>query len=295
MDNSLSFESFYQGAKKAAHKAMDDHGRPEYDEFALHAGVAVEKLAKAVLAAKNPVYVAEIRNNSADMVMYLGGHVQMAEEKIRTVGAAEAIKRLRKIGVLQPDADLDTLIEMRNGAAHAAPDSTLAKRMISPLARTIETLLDSVSRPLDEFWGRWTQAVKSAVDEQRDAIFQDVQLRISQARHRLEDRLEGLPLPNEIRLQPKMSGFNFFFGSANPDADGDVVSVTGGAGCPACGREAQVTVEPSSDNVAVAVALVCPWCHLHLNGPEEIEASEADLDISLEVAEAALNGDYDED
>ncbi|WP_329077585.1 hypothetical protein OG275_17780 [Streptomyces niveus] len=293
MDDSLSYESFYQGAKKAAHKAMDDHGRPEYDEFALHAGVAVEKLAKAALAAKNPVYVAEIRSNSADMIMYLGGHVQLDEEKVRSVGATEAIKRLRKIGVLKVDPDLDLLIEMRNGAVHAAPDSTLAKGMISPLARTIETLLSDISRPLDDFWGRWTKAVKDAVDEQRDAVFQDVQLRISQARHRLEDRLEGLPLPKEIRFRPKMSGFSFFFVAGNPDGDGDIVSVTGGAGCPACGREAQVTVEPSSGKGAVAVALTCPWCQLHLNGPEEIEASNADLDISLEVAEAALYGDYD--
>ncbi|MFD3491470.1 hypothetical protein ACFWWB_12965 [Streptomyces sp. NPDC058690] len=293
MDDSLSYESFYQGAKKAAHKAMDDHGRPEFDEFALHAGVAVEKLAKAALAAKNPVYVAEIQRNSADMVMHLGGHVHLDKKKVRTVGATEAINRLRKIGVLQADTDLDLLIEMRNGAVHAAPDSTLAKGMISPFARTIETLLSDLSRPLDDFWGRWTQAVKDAVDKQRNAVYQDVQLRISQARHRLEDRLEGLPLPKEIRLPPKMSGFSFFFGAVNPDADGDIVSVTGGAGCPACGREAQVTVEPSSDKGAVAVALTCPWCHLHLNGPEEIEASDADLDISLEVAEAALHGDYE--
>jgi HEPN domain-containing protein len=53
MDDSLSFESFYEGAKKAAHRAMDDHGRGGYDEFALHAGVAVEKLAEAVLVSKN--------------------------------------------------------------------------------------------------------------------------------------------------------------------------------------------------------------------------------------------------
>lgn len=39
MDDSLSFEGFYEGAQKAAHRAMDDHGRAEYDEFALHAGV----------------------------------------------------------------------------------------------------------------------------------------------------------------------------------------------------------------------------------------------------------------
>ncbi|MFD0068723.1 hypothetical protein ACFVJ9_48285, partial [Streptomyces sp. NPDC127574] len=98
MNDSLSSESFFQGAKKAAHRAMDDHGRPEYDEFALHAGVAVEKLAKAVLVSKNPVYIAEIRNNSADMVLHVGGHLQLDEERVRTVGASEAIKRLQKIG-----------------------------------------------------------------------------------------------------------------------------------------------------------------------------------------------------
>ncbi|MFD7296764.1 hypothetical protein ACFV9W_26035 [Streptomyces sp. NPDC059897] len=293
MDDSLSYESFYQGARTAAHRAMSDHGRPEYDEFALHAGVAVEKLAKAILAAKNPVYVAEISHNSADMVMHLGGHVQLDKKKVRTVSATEAIRRLRKIGVLKADTDLDLLIEIRNGAVHATPDSTLAKGMVSPLARTIETLLIDVGRPLDDFWGRWTKAVKDAVDEQKDAVFQDVQLRMSQARHRLEDRLEGLPLPNEIRLPPKWSGFSFFFGAADPDIDGDTVSVNGGAGCPACGREATVTVGPSSDKGAVAVALTCPWCQLHLNSPEEIEASEADLDTSLEVAEAALRGELD--
>ncbi|MEU6449586.1 hypothetical protein [Streptomyces sp. NPDC046979] len=293
MDDSLSFESFLRGAKTAAHKAMDDHGRMEYDEFALHAGVAVEKLVKAVLAAKNPVYVAEIRNNSADVIMHLGGHVQLNVEKIRTVSATEAIKRLRKMGVLQTDTDLDLLIEMRNGAVHAAPDSSLAKGMISPLARTIETLLDDLSWPLDDFWGRWTKGVKAAVDEQRDAVFQDVQLRITQARHRLEDRLEGLPLPVEMRHRPRRPGFTFFFGTTNPEADGDLVSVTGGAGCPACGREAQVVVEPSSDKGAVAVDLTCRWCQLHLRSPQEIDASGADLDTSLEVAQAALYGELD--
>ena len=33
---------------------MDDHARGEYEEFALHAGVAVEKLVKAALVSMNP-------------------------------------------------------------------------------------------------------------------------------------------------------------------------------------------------------------------------------------------------
>ncbi|GHF02789.1 hypothetical protein GCM10018785_75570 [Streptomyces longispororuber] len=73
MDDSLSFESFLAGAKKAAHRAMDDHGRGEYDEFALHAGVAIESLAKAVLISKNPIYIAEMKG-SAEMLFHLGGH-----------------------------------------------------------------------------------------------------------------------------------------------------------------------------------------------------------------------------
>lgn len=293
MDESLSFESLFEGAKKAAHRAIDDHGKEEYDEFALHAGVAVEKLVKAVLVSKNPVYIAEIRSNSADMVMYLGGHIQVAEAKVRTVGAAEAIKRLRKIGVLQPDSQLDLLIEMRNGAVHTSPDSGLAKGMISPFARTIETLLNDLGRPMVEYWERWTDTVKNAVNEREDQVLRDIHLRIAQARHRLDDRLAGLPLPEEVR-SPKRPGFSFAFVTGDPDADVEVVSVTGDPGCPACGRQALVTVERSSTvGGPLPVALTCPWCQLHLNSAEEIRASGTEIGISLDVADDVFHGDYD--
>jgi hypothetical protein len=277
MDDSLSSESFYQGAKKAAHRAMDDHGRPEYDEFALHAGVAVEKLAKAVLAAKNPVYVAEIRSNSADMVMYLGGHVQLDEEKVRTVGATEAIKRLQKIGVLQKDSKLDLLIEMRNGAAHSTPDSTLAKGMITPLARTVETLVNDLGRPLDEFWGRWTDAVKNAVNEQEDQVFRDVQLRITQARHAFEDRFKNLPPGSKelvlIGARPKSSASIDVMGV---DEGGTLILNATGGDCPACGGPSTLTFEPTevtSTNTHYWVnAFTCSVCTFKVVGPDEMAA-----------------------
>ncbi|MGW3956674.1 hypothetical protein ACWEKM_38540 [Streptomyces sp. NPDC004752] len=106
MDASLTFESFLEGAKKAAHKAMDDHGRGEYDEFALHAGVAIERLAKAVLVSKNPVYIVEMRG-SAEMLFHLGGH--RTASKVRTIGAVEAISRVRTLGILPVDRQLDLL------------------------------------------------------------------------------------------------------------------------------------------------------------------------------------------
>ncbi|QFZ76425.1 hypothetical protein GFH48_26965 [Streptomyces fagopyri] len=278
MNDSLSSESFFQGAKKAAHRAMDDHGRPEYDEFALHAGVAVEKLAKAVLVSKNPVYIAEIRNNSADMVLHVGGHLQLDEERVRTVGASEAIKRLQKIGVLQKDSQLDLLIEMRNGAAHTSPDSVLAKGMISPLARTIETLLNDLGKPLDEFWGRWTNAVKNAVNEQEDQVFRDVQLRITQARHAFEDRFVGLPAEvKEGALKAPQPRKEEWFVKPMEIRDGDMLVLkTSGGDCPACGGQGLLTFEPvrhtATETTFTANGFGCYLCNFEVSGPDEMAA-----------------------
>ncbi|MFF8029914.1 hypothetical protein ACFZDJ_54865 [Streptomyces sp. NPDC007896] len=278
MNDSLSSESFFHGAKKAAHKAMDDHGRPEHDEFALHAGVAVEKLAKAVLVSKNPVYIAEIRNNSADIVLYLGGHLQVDEEKVRTVGAMEAIKRLRKINVLQPDPQLDLLIEMRNGAAHTAPDSALAKGMISPLARTVAALLGDLGKPLDAFWERWTDAVKAAVNEQEDQVFRDVQLRITQARHAFEGRFVGLPAEvKEGALKaPQPRNEEWFVRPTEYLKDGIVVLKTSGGECPACGGQGLLTFELASRTATnthySANGFGCYLCNFEASGPDEMAA-----------------------
>lgn len=277
MNESLSSENFFQGAKRAAHKAMNDHGRQEYDEFALHAGVAVEKLAKAVLVLKNPVYIAEIRNN-ADMLLHLGGHLPLDEGKVRTVGASEAIKRLQKIAVLQADSQLDLLIEMRNGSAHTSPDSTLAKGMISPLTRTIETLLNDLGRPLDEFWERWTNAVKNAVNEQEDQVFRDVQLRIAQARHAFEDRFVGLPA--EVKagaLKAPQPGTAEWFAKPIEIMNGDVLMLkTSGGDCPACGGQGFLTFEPvhhtATGTTFAANGFGCDLCNFNVSGPDEMAA-----------------------
>jgi hypothetical protein len=275
MDESFSCDSFLEGAKKAAHRAMNDHGRREYDEFALHAGVTVEKLAKAVLVSKSPVYIAEIRNNSADMVMHLGGHIQVDEAKVRTVGAAEAIKRLQKIGVLEKDPQLDLLIEMRNGAAHASPDSTLAKGMISPLAQTVETLLNVLGKPLNEFWERWTDAVNNAVNEQEDLVLRDVQLRITQARHAFEDRFAGMP---DLKAKA-VSGPQPIERQWHPvpfSKGGNTVLLTTGGTCPSCEATVELLFELIERTVEGETfspkGIRCSLCELEVYGDDEMAA-----------------------
>lgn len=278
MDESLSFESFYKGAKKAAHKAMDEHGRREYGEFALQGGVAVEKLAKAVLVSKNPLYIAEIRN--ADMLLYLGGHLELPTEKVRTVGAKDAVARLRRIGALQADPQLDLLIEMRNGAAHASSGGGEAKEMISPFARTIETLLDLLGEDLETFWDRWTTAVIAAVHWHEDQVSRDIQLRIAQSRHAFDDRFVGLP--EGVKEQALASQgplvSSLFDHPMESKRNGVPFVITTGGDCPACSGPAVLGFElarrTDTKDTYVPSAYGCFICNFRASGPEEMAAMQ---------------------
>ncbi|MEV5603437.1 hypothetical protein AB0L33_18555 [Streptomyces sp. NPDC052299] len=295
MDDSLSFGSFYRGAVKAAHRAMEDHGRREYDEFALHGGVAAERLAKAVLVSKHPTYLLETRNASSDMLLYLGGHLELESKKVRTVGALDAVKRVRRLGVLGADQDLDQLIELRNGTAHSTVGDE-AKALLPSLAQNIETMLQHLGKPVDAFWGRWASAVNAAVDRQRSDVERDVQLRVRQARHLFEDRFKGWPGATQSKAKILGSGpsFSFYLDTTAPDADPEIVTVFGTAGCPGCRGTATVMVAPdptanATDAALALSSLRCSWCQLELNGPEEISASGLDVEGLLEVATFALD------
>ncbi|MFF3208423.1 hypothetical protein [Streptomyces sp. NPDC002962] len=282
MDDSLSFESFLAGAGKAAYKAMEDHGRGEYDEFALHGGVAVERLAKAVLVKRNPLYLLEMRNGNADMLLYLGGDLEMEAERVRTVGANEALKRLRRMGVLPSDLQLDLLIELRNGTAHTTVGDE-AKTLLPTLAETIAILLKAVSMSAEQFWGRWISAVNVAVDKQRDALQRDVEIRIKQARHLFDDRFKGLP--DGAKERALAEPFDGPTAVAVTGSDESLIALISTLACPACGGEAHIRVTPirsTATGAEVTVDLLdCPLCGLKLTGPEEINASGAEVEKAV--------------
>lgn len=282
MDESLSFDSFLEGAKKAAHRAVDDHGRGEYDEFALHGGVAVERLAKAVLVAKNPVYLLEMRNGNPDMLLYLGGHLEMSPDKVRTVGAKDTLKRLRTLGLLPPDSQLDLLIELRNGTAHTTVGDQ-AKTLLPALAENIAALLKDIDLPEEAFWGRWTSAMNVAVDKQRSEIERDVQIRIRQARHRFDDRFAGLPegAKEKVLQEPRPTITSMAAGPISITFGKDVLAMIATIPCPACRGQARVELHPIDlalpEPDLVVFSLQCHLCALELTTPEEIRASGTNL------------------
>ncbi|MGW2932973.1 hypothetical protein ACWDA7_14145 [Streptomyces sp. NPDC001156] len=244
MDDSLSFESLLKGAGKAARKAIEDHARSEYDEFALHGGVAVERLAKAVLIKRNPAYLVEMRNGNSDMLLYFGGDLDLDVDQVRTVGAKEALQRLRRLEVLpKKDAQLDQLIDLRNGTAHTTVGDQ-AKALLPSLAETVALLLKEVDLSVEGFWGHWTSMVNMAVDKQRSEIERNVQIRIRQARHLFEGRFKGLPdSVKERALQEPDDGARLV-SIIDGDDDGKLLVMISTLPCPACGAEANVQLLP---------------------------------------------------
>ncbi|MFD8379815.1 hypothetical protein ACFV2X_14925 [Streptomyces sp. NPDC059679] len=272
MDAYLSFESFYEGAKTAAHRAMDDHGRGEYDEFALHAGVAIERLAKAVLVSKNPIYIAEMRG-SAEMLFHLGGN--RTASKVRTIGAAEAISRLRTLQILPPDGQLDLLIDLRNGVAHSA-GTEQGKSLLAALAKVVHALHDGLGKPVMPFWDRWNGAVQIAVDHQRDQTERDVQVRIRQARHRFEDRFKGLPddVLEGVQSPLRKRRSEWFPGGIHKET-GRPGPPMGWFPCPACTNKALIVLAtPNGDDPNDNELFGCFLCGLRLVGSDEFKAAK---------------------
>ncbi|MEU6159054.1 hypothetical protein [Streptomyces sp. NPDC047130] len=280
MDDSLSYKSFLTRAQKAAHRAMEDHGRGEYDEFALHAGVAVEQLAKAVLVSKNPVYLLDLNKGNPDLLLYFGGHLEMDVEKVRTVGAADAIKRLRKLGTLPPGPRLDKLIDLRNGTAHAGGGDG-AKTLLPAFAESTALLLMEIAVPVAGFWGRWSSMVNFAVDKQRTEVERDVQIRIRQARHLFEDRFSGLPRDVKERAlnNPSPNATPTGIDRFGSPVDGTTYRLLATTLCPACGGEATVALQPTEREKGTTVSMEsfhCVLCSLSLEGSAEVEAANVE-------------------
>jgi hypothetical protein len=83
---------------------------------------------------RNPALLVEMRGN-VEMLFHLTG-IKDAR-KVRTIGMAEAISRLRQSGLLpREDARLDLLVELRNGVAHSS-EVAATDDLLPTFARTL--------------------------------------------------------------------------------------------------------------------------------------------------------------
>jgi hypothetical protein len=271
------------GAQRFASLAMTARARLDHELFALHAGVAAERLAKAVLAGKNPALLLDIRGGrrSTDMLYHLTGLQALSAERLWTIGATEAISRLRDLEVLPRDPTLDRLIELRNGVAHSVGEDVAEEDLLPTFARTVDALLRCVDLDASEFWGEWRLAATAAASWPQNKAELDVQLRIKQARDLYSERTTTLP-PGT--MYESTTGDKATFGVGYLE---DHVRVIKRVDCPACSQLAMVEMAAYVDRMTGEKAvfavnqLFCSHCRLTVAGPAELEA--VGLETSVEV------------
>ncbi|MGW5198647.1 hypothetical protein [Streptomyces spiralis] len=280
MDSSVSFASLFHGAQRFARSALEAHGLEDQEVFLLHAGVSIERLAKTALVKKSPFLLMEMKGKD-DTLFHLTGVRQAT--KLRTVGAGQAIDRLRAMAVLpQRDPDLDELIELRNGVAHLMAPVDEAFDALTVFCRVTNQLLDHLGLNQKHYWGSWSALVGITLNDAQEKVDRDVARRIEQARRLLKKRFEDLPqeaLDSFVATRPQLG-----YGLQITDERPPKVFVPWK--CPACGHTAVVTTGPPNRITYGEPAqsspegLLCFVCRFTLN-PNEMQAAGIPNSIPL--------------
>ena len=136
--------------------AITAYSRHEHDVFALHAGVAVEHLVKARLAAINPLLILDPTTRNDEAVLWLAEDPNQdlrPPKGLVTIGGARALSLLGKRVVMSKATTdvLDLLRDQRNGIGHLghADLENVADHLPTILAAVLELAKDLTDDPHD--------------------------------------------------------------------------------------------------------------------------------------------------
>lgn len=211
-----------------------------------------------------------------DTLLHLAG-VQEAP-KVRTVGAAQALARLRVMNVLpKQDTGLDELIELRNGIAHLDADADESFDGLSVFVRATTALLRYLGKEREEYWDDWIGIIEITESDALEYVAKEVARRIEGARYHLSERLKYLP-------QKAVSVIYEHAEAGDPDvarhgliARCGLYSLRSPKGCPACHCTGHLVFNlPNIGSGPLEGSdlrfFYCPLCSFTASGDDELAA-----------------------
>lgn len=186
----LTAAGFIDSAREFASEALEAYIAGRFRRVALDAGTSLEHLAKACLSSRSPALLTELRNegNFTSLLILLG--ISNADtSSFRTVSLRDALARVRRL-VSSPasTADLQTLIDMRDGTVHAARSQEVEERLVVAFIQHSEALLEDLAVSRDDFWAGRLRVVDAILTEANDKVAHRVSVKLAAANSRFEAR-----------------------------------------------------------------------------------------------------------
>jgi len=279
-----------------AQSALQGLPSGDTDTFALHAGIALEHLAKAMLATQHPVLVAA---DDFDSLLHASGHSTMAQRAtMRTITVTAAVRRAgRFVPQLQNlQSELDVLCDARNGIAHlahAGQDSDL----LVPFLKGCELLRDALGLDRDAFWGEFVSVVDEALQASVDKAKLHVANALGSARVEFEKRYAHLDADaRDGVIHAIEAGYD-------PEKYEEHIIECPSCGSPALASGAVETRWEQDDEDSFSFLatffpghLRCRACDLELDGDDELRAAgvEKPWEIEVDPADFYEEPDWDE-
>ena len=190
----------------------------------MDAATSLEHLAKACLAKRSPALLTELKNeaNFWSLLVLLGIPGGKPPRQLRTVGLRDALARARAFVPSQaPEADLQMLVDLRDGTVHAGHDDEVEERLVVAFARQADAFLADLRRDRTAFWAAQLGMVDALLAEATDKTARVVAVKIAGARAEFGRGYGGGP-PEVLDLVRRLAA------SARPDAEEERMQ------CPAC-------------------------------------------------------------
>lgn len=203
-------------ARSAVSKAQETDPYTLLDA-AIHAGGAVELLAKFFLANVNPVLIVDLRKiQNAGLLQVLGlptsGPLDPRDvAKVATKGPVACLDLLKLMTGVTPDKnDIDAVFAARNTAIHfGLMDRPELQAALAAMVRIIEALLEDSNIERRMYWGGTLD--QSAHLAKKVDSYSELRSKLAEARHR-SDAIEALramaDIPNDF-AKDSQDGFDF--------------------------------------------------------------------------------------
>jgi hypothetical protein len=227
--NSSLSAALYSSAVSFAQSALRAFLEKDFPTFLLHAGTALEHLAKAYLASLNESFVAASDFDSLLHASGLGTRSHRPPSRMKTISLRTALERAGKYFV--PDLDnlsdeLAVLVDVRNGVAHMGlVEKSLVERILVSFLRACEALLAEMGSTREEFWLEFTGMVDARLSASAEAAEIRTREAIAAARMEFERRYSTLP-EHELLIRTIEDNYEV------EPLEEDLIT------CPACGRRA---------------------------------------------------------